>query len=164
MDEILDALKENATKFGNMDGGTPETIDAELAAVDFGQVESSLSNVVDAVTTVQQEIRRSERDDAYADGLDDGVGVVESNLDLAAGQLGVTTRVIKAGAGPRKAAEYIENAADAVGEAKRNLDSMNDFVSDHAEDPSQVNNAVDTAMERLTELEEALNRANDDLK
>lgn len=158
----MTTVRESVQSFAEVDSPIAATIHTEVST-STTDVDSSIVAFEAAISPVQSAIKQSDSiDDVYAAGLGDGVDAIKTQISGLEGQLGASRKVIAAGAGPHKAAEYLQNArTNNIPEAIRLLKTLDEFVTergseDEAISVSAVHAATDDVITELNRIDAAL--------
>lgn len=122
MEQVLDALKKNIESFedgGKISSNISSTIESTNINKEFGGV----SRFAEEVEEIYEELEGTEKA-----GIKDALKSIQKDLDHVAGQIGVCKRVLKAGAGPHKGAEYIENALESAESSRNSIDQLVEYI------------------------------------
>lgn len=144
--DIKNTVAQDALKFNQIDTNYGVSMQEafqnaeQKGALELDLENNSLSVAFPKLSEVEQKVREAQEEiwesettrDVHAEGLKDGLGAIESDLNLAAGQLDVAARVVKHGASTLKSLEYINNAIEALEEAIGHSEHVLEYCESHS--------------------------------
>lgn len=166
MDEIRNEIKKSINKLENNDSPIAETIYNHINKAQFDKDLNGIQIFKDAVNELEN------IEESKSEGIEDSLESIRKDLDHVAGQINTTVKVINAGAGPHKAAEYIENASESLGNALDKINKLVDFIIGESEfsdesltdNPERIQSRAIPAEMDLENIKIALDDSIDKLK
>lgn len=167
MEKVLNLLSESIEELNENDSPIAETITNEIDKVQFDRDINGVSIFVDQIDNTKDNL-----DSIHTGGIEDSLASIKKDLDHVAGQIKVSLKVINAGAGPHKVAEYINNAKESLESAIESIDKLVDFIigeSDYSdeiltENTEKIESSAIPAKMDLENIHIALDKAVDKLK
>lgn len=123
MEKVLNLLSESLEELNENSSPIAETVASEIEEVQFDRDINGVSIFVDEIDNIKNNL-----DSIHKDGIEDSLASIKKDLDHVAGQIKVALKVINAGAGPHKVAEYINNAKESLNSAIESIDKLVDFI------------------------------------
>lgn len=167
MEKVLNLLSKSIEELNENNSPIAETITNEIDKVQFDRDINGVSIFVDQIDNTKNNL-----ESIHTGGIEDSLASIKKDLDHVAGQIKVSLKVINAGAGPHKVAEYINNAKESLESAIESIDKLVDFIigeSDYSDEiltdnTEKIESSAIPAKMDLENIHTALDKAVDKLK